>query len=248
MKSTLAKLNKKEPVTIVAIGDSTSILGSHTKGRMNWFNYLHVGLAETYGDGFIYSINSSFCGATVEQELKRIDRDVCRWDPDLVIISLGIGDSNGGLSRLDKFKDEYREMVSIIREKTGSEILIRVHIPRVFGFGYNIDSRNLLPEDIVPGQAWPGNDKAVEVYAETLVSLSIELNCACCDHYSLWKSKKFHFGHPQFDPQGLCCRYFDTIHPNAQGHLAFYREIASLFKLKKYFYYEEVEKNDTILF
>lgn len=242
MKRTLEKLRKKEPVTIVAIGDSISVLSSLTKGHLNWFGYLHIGLADRYGDGFIYSINSSFCGAAVEPELPRLERDVLRWKPDLVIISFGTNDSGGKSALLGKFKDNYCKMVGIIRQQCGSEIFIRVPVPSTWGFGYATNGKSMLPEGAEPGQAWAGGEKEVEIYASAVVELAKELDCAYCDHYQLWQKKKFEFDQPAYNPQGLCCRYFDTVHLNDQGHLAVYRDLAPLFGLRKYFFYEEVSE------
>jgi lysophospholipase L1-like esterase len=240
MQKTLTKLKQQKPVTIVAVGDSTSVLSSLTRGQHNWFNYLHIGLAETYGDGIIYSINSSFCGGTVKQELSRLDRDVLRWNPDLVIISFGTNDAEGGEKNLETFKHDYRQMVSRIREICGSEILIRVHVPQVWGFGYSWEGKDLLPPGAEPGKPWPGKNATLDLYAREMVSLSKELKCDCCDHYHRWKEKNFPFKQPAYNPQGLCCRFLDILHPNAQGHLAMYRELAPLFGISKYFFYEEV--------
>jgi lysophospholipase L1-like esterase len=234
MENTLEKLRKQEPVTIVAIGDSTNVLCMHTKGRLPWLGYLHMALAETYGDGFIYTINSSFCGGTVRVELERLERDVLRFHPDLTIIGFGINDSGGGLEELENFRKNYREMVRRIRE-VGSEVLVRVHAPFVNQWGYS------LPEGAEPGKAWDGPDNHRALYARALVELAKELGCQCCDHYSKWKQKSFPFKQPQYNPQGLCCRYVDTVHPNMQGHLAFFRDLAPLFGVPKYFVWEEVE-------
>lgn len=61
---TLQKLRNQEPVTIVNIGDSTSVVTHATHGRHNWFTYLNEALWETYGDGFITMINTAKCGTS----------------------------------------------------------------------------------------------------------------------------------------------------------------------------------------
>ena len=41
-------------------------------------------------------------------------------------------------------------------------------------------------------------------------------------------------------PQWLRMRMADTVHPNAQGHLAIFRELAPVFRVPRYFPWEEV--------
>jgi lysophospholipase L1-like esterase len=235
MRKTLEKLQIQSPVTIVSVGDSNNVIAGHTKGHFNWFHHLQLALCETYGDGFIYTINSAVCGNTVAKQLARMEQDILRFKPDLVIASFGINDQVMGISRLEEFKKSYREFVDRLRHESEAEILLRTPAPKVFGSGYG----EALPSGARPGVAWAGENEEIELYARAIVELGHELDCIVCDHFSAWvghTSPPIKLTHSY---QGLSCRYADTLHLNAQGHLAMFRELAPHFNVSQRFTYEE---------
>ena len=166
MNKTFEKLRAKSPVTIVAVGDSNNVICGHTKGRFNWFHHLHLGLCETFGDGFIYMINSAVCGNTVTKQLTRMEQDILRFKPDLVIASFGINDQGMGLGRIDEFRENYRAFIHQV-QGVGAELLLRtpyrgdtgmvfvsgrmVHDNFQAGNPWEIGLRQFLPEAAVEG-------------------------------------------------------------------------------------------------
>jgi lysophospholipase L1-like esterase len=235
MKNSLKKLQTQEPFTMVSVGDSNNVIAGHTKGHFNWFHYIQLALCETYGDGFIYSINSATCGNTVAKQLPRLEQDILRFRPDLVIASFGINDQKMGIERLEEFRSSYREFVRRVRKDSGAEILLRTPAPKVFGSGYG----EALPPAAAPGVAWAGENGVIGLYARAIVDLGHELNCVVCDHYSAWVGYKSPAVKLTHSYQGLSCRYADTLHLNAQGHLAMFRELAPCFHVPARFTYEE---------
>ena len=235
MKKTLAKLKNSEHVTVVAFGDSNTEITFHTAGRMNWVGLLDEAIFETYGNGVCTIVNSGKCGSSCQEGLERLDRDVIRYDPDLVILAFGMNDATFGMEYLPKFKSEVEEIVNIICRECGSEILVRTPNPVVTVNGLP------LPEGAVsPGKAWQEPEHFLEEYSQALVETAENLKCPVVDHYSLWKDKQFHAEHPVADPNCLWPRMSDPIHPGFLGHLMFFRELAELFDVPKYFPWEEV--------
>src|SRR5689334_25221040 len=98
MKQLLEKLKHKEPVTIVALGDSNTELTWHTAGRLNWVGLLQYALFEKLGSNHAMVINAGRCGDTAVGALVRLDRDVIRFQPDLVIVAFGMSDAGQGES------------------------------------------------------------------------------------------------------------------------------------------------------
>jgi len=234
MKRTLAKLEAGRHVTIVAFGDSITEVTFHTRGHMNWVSLLAEAIFETYGNGACTLINAGKCGSSFAEGLTRLDRDVLRFRPDLVILAFGMNDAGAGLAGLDAFGAAVREMVQRIRGACDSEILIRTPNPVV--------TVNGLPppaEQPAPGRPWPSPDRPLGAYAEALVALAGELECAVVDHHTLWSRKRFSVKHPVADPTGLWLRMGDAIHPGYLGHLAFFRELAPLFGVPRHFPWEE---------
>ena len=75
--------------------------------------------------------------------------------------------------------------------------------------------------------------------SEAIVDLGRESGSVICDHYAAWMKQEFPAVQPTHSYQGIVCRYTDTLHLNAQGHLAMFRELAPHFGIPKHFTYEE---------
>lgn len=225
MKRLLEKLRRKEQVTIVALGDSNTELTWHTAGRLNWVGLLHEALFETYGRNLVMMINAGRCGDTAATALARLDRDVIRFQPNLTIISFGMNDAGSGPAKLNEFANAIRQIVDTLRARTGGEILLRTPNPVVVGPQPN------PPADAVFGQEWPGLHQGL--YARRLVELALELDCPVVDHYTLWTTAENRDQQRLEKTNHLCLRMADPVHPNALGHLYFFRELARLFEVSQ---------------
>lgn len=235
MENTLAKLERAEHVTIVALGDSITEVTFQTRGALNWVGLLAEAIFEKYGNGVCTLINSGKCGSTYEESLGRLDRDVLRFNPDLVLLALGMNDAGDGAAGIAAFKGRVRETVRRIRERCGSEILVCTPNPIV-----TVNGQPLPAGQTLPGRAWDPPERPVGLYAAALAEVSRETGCALADHYRAWTSRTFAPALPVADPTGLWPRMGDGIHPGRLGHLAFFRELAPLFRVARYFPWEEI--------
>lgn len=236
LERSLAKLAAGEQLTIVVLGDSIADVTFHTRGHMNWVSLLQEALFETYGCGVCLMINAAQCASTCRDALSRLERDVLRFSPDLVIIAYGMNDAIGGVDQLENFRTQLRALVGTIQARCGSEILLATPNPVV-----TVHGLPLPPEQPAPGKAWNPVRRPLDCYAAAIVAMAQELDCAVVDHYTAWTTRQFHVKHPVADPTGLWPRMADAIHPGSRGHLAFFRELAPLFGVAKYFPWEEVE-------
>lgn len=237
MRRTIAKLRDGKHVTIVALGDSITEITFHTRGKMNWVGLLSEAIFETYGNGVCTMINSGKCASSYEEAFSRLDRDVLRYQPDLVILAFGMNDSGQDLEGLEGFKQQVREMAGRIREACGSEILIRTPNPVV-----SVNGVPWPPGISAAGMVWDPPNHPLKEYAEALVEVGSELECPVVDHYRLWTEKAFKVQQPVADAQALWPRMGDAIHPGYLGHVAFFREMAPLFGVEKYFPWEDVDE------
>ena len=239
MERTLAKLHAGQHVTIVAFGDSNTELTFHTRSHLNWVGLLSEAIFETYGNGVCTLINSGKCGSSYREGLTRLERDVLRYEPDLVILALGMNDATRGMAELGTFKGEVREVIRRIRTACKGELLICTPNPVVTVHGVPLPA-----EQPAPGKAWESPDRPLKQYAAALVEIAGDMDCPVVDHYSLWTKKRYAAMQPVADPTGLWPRMGDAIHPGFLGHLALFRELAPLFEVSKYFPWEEVEPKD----
>src|ERR1041384_2891503 len=125
MKKTIDKLKRGQHVTIVAFGDSNTAETFHTRGHMTWPSLLAEAIFEAYGTGVCTMINTSVCGTGFGDSIARLERDVYRFKPDLVIVCFGVGAANHGLEKLDLVMDGMRQLIRAIQQNCGCEILVR---------------------------------------------------------------------------------------------------------------------------
>ena len=241
LTQTVAKLARGQHVTLVALGDSITEITFHTRGHMNWVGLLAEGVFGTYGNGVCTLVNAGKCGSSYAEALTRLDRDVIRYAPDAVIIAFGMNDATQGAAGLPDFRRQVRECVNRIRQRCGSEILIRTPNPVVTVHGVPLPK-----EQPRPGRPWDSLERPLGLYAAALVDLGKELDCPVVDHYTLWTTRMFTVKHPVADPTGLWPRMGDAIHPGYLGHLAFYRELAPCFCIPRYLPWEEVDEAATL--
>jgi acyl-CoA thioesterase I len=230
---TLEKLKSGIHTTVVALGDSNTELTFHTRGRLNWVGLLAEAIFEIYGNGVCTMINSGKCASNFPDAYARLEQDVLRFDPDLVIIALGMNDSYGAAAHLGTFRQNVRQVVTAIQQNNNADVILCTPNPVV-----TVNGLPPPPEQQVPGKPWETAAHPVKLYAEALVELAGELDCAVVDHYALWCAETFSVTQPVADPNGLWMRMSDAIHPGPLGHLALYRALAPLLELPRRFSWE----------
>ena len=213
MDRLLAKLDKGAQVTIVALGDSNTELTFHTKGHLNWCYLLQEALLEKYGPNRVIMIDAGCCGEGARGGLARLDRDVLRFSPDLVIICYWDGNM-----------EDMKQIIQKIRAAGKAEILLRTPNPMV------APNMPAVTPAVMAGQEWPGTGK--DEVARKIVALGKELNIPVVDHYRSWmEADSSHHGPPSVNPNKLWMRMSDASHPGEVGHVAFYRDLAPFFGL-----------------
>lgn len=234
IQTTINKLKNGIHVTIVALGDSITANTLHNRGHMNWVSLLDEAIFETYGEAICTIINSGIPGTSYSTALKRLDRDVLRFDPDLVIIALGMNDGFKGNIYLPEFRKEVRKTIKIIRAKCKSDILIMTPNPIVS------DTGGHWSESMSPGEVYDLDSRHDE-YSKALCEIANKENCAIVDHYSAWKDVVFldKLKAKEMEYQyKLWPRMANSTHPGPLGHLVFYRELSDVLGLPKYFSWE----------
>jgi lysophospholipase L1-like esterase len=187
---------------------------------------LQEALFETYGRNRARIINAGLCGDTATGALARLEEDALRFQPDLVIIGFGLNDA-GSEASLPAFESSMRELISRARE-SGAEVLLRTPNPIV------VSNQPSQPPAHRPGREWPGT--VVGLFARKIVELGEELGCPVVDHYRAWMEAES--DERMEDANHLWLRMSDAWHPNAVGHLWFFREMAGVFRVRERFGWE----------
>jgi lysophospholipase L1-like esterase len=159
-KKTIAETLSGKSITLVALGDSNTGINHWTHGELNWLSLLACLLACNYRTCFpdgCTIINSGRSGDTATGGLARLQKDVLRFSPDLVII--GFGTNDAAISdNLEKFRKDMRSMILQLKN-VGCEILLRTPPPVV-----NMNDGSELLE--IPGQ--PGSIRDIAAYAKEI--------------------------------------------------------------------------------
>ena len=103
----------KEPVRIVCFGDSITGVYYHTGGRRAWCDMLGIALQKLYPKAKVEMFNAGISGNTTSAGLKRIERDVLKRKPHLVVVMFGMNDC--GRKRPDVFAQNLRTIVQSCR-------------------------------------------------------------------------------------------------------------------------------------
>ena len=75
---------------------------------------------------------------------------------------------------------------------------------------------------------------------EPVTIVNIGDSTSVVTHATHGRHNWFTYKNEAANPQNLCMRMMDTVHPNAIGHLALFRELAPTFEVPLFFPWEEV--------
>jgi lysophospholipase L1-like esterase len=132
--------------------------------------------------------------------LKRLERDVLRYNPDLVSINFGLNDLAQRIEKED-FEKTLKEIIKKIKGKNPhTEILLL--------------TTSLVSNNLANAYA--------KRYNEVIRKIAQEYNLGLVDIYKAWK-RKLEFG-------ALPEKYMtDFAHPNEEGHKIFCEELMKFF-------------------
>ncbi len=120
LKKTLNKLNKGQPLTIVALGDSLTHGWMVEKG---YIDFLQEMLPKKYPMSKISMINQGIPGDTALGGMYRTDSEVLYHDPDLVFIQFALNDAFSNHSP-ETYKQNIQSIVEKIQNSSEAEIML----------------------------------------------------------------------------------------------------------------------------
>ena len=193
-----AKLAGGQPVKIVCFGDSITGVYYHTGGRRSWCDLLGIALTRIIPQAQIEMINAGASGHDTDAGLKRMETDVLRHAPDLVVVMFGMNDVRSLTPVV--FRNNLRTMVQRARDG-GAEVMLMT--PNAIG-----------PDDPVRPPA------RLDEYVKIVREVGRELELPVVDTHSIYAAIK------ATDPAAWQRLMSDTIHPNLRGHRLFAEAVA----------------------
>ena len=232
----LAKRNnnmlEEKPVTIAFLGDSVTqgCFELYMEGE-NGFNTVFEPqnsyvenvkriLQYLFPMAQINVINAGISGGNTDSALKRIDRDVIKFLPDLTVVCLGTNDCTAGIDGLQEYLDNLKSIFEKLNN-VGTEIVfltphtINDHVSK------KIQSKVLI--DLAEQFAKNNSEGVVDCYYDNAKRVCKEYNVKVCDCYSIWKN----LNKKGVNTTELLCNQLN--HPSREMHWLFAHELVKTF-------------------
>lgn len=193
-----SKIVEGLPVKIVCFGDSITGVYYHTGGRRSWCDLLGIALTRTFPHARVEMINAGVSGNDTDAALKRMEKDVLRHTPDLVVVMFGMNDVRSLTPVV--FRNNLQTIVQRARGG-GAEVMLMT--PNAIG-----------PEDPVRPSA------RLDEYVRIVRDVGRKLELPVVDTHSVYAEIM------AADPAAWQRLMSDTIHPNLRGHRIFAEEVA----------------------
>jgi lysophospholipase L1-like esterase len=163
---TLRLLRAKEPVKVIAFGDSITAGGEASRESLRYPNRYAAYLRQAFGDDRVTLENGATGGDTTRNGLARLEEKVLTRHPDLVLVAFGMNDHNIGSVPVDEFAANLRSIVTQIRQKTGAEVILLSTFP--------------------PNPLWHYSSHRMGDYAAATERVAAEMRVPYADVYDVW--------------------------------------------------------------
>lgn len=175
-------LEENGPITIVAFGDS--ITHGALNGSMNYetvyWNLLKQKINRLRDYVPVNVINAGIGGTTAMKSLGRLESQVLRHMPDLVIVSFGLNDVN---RPLEEYLSSLEEIFRRCKEN-GSDVIF---MTQCMLNTYVAEGTPTEYIEYAHKTAEYQNSGKVDLYFSSAVKLAHSMNVDVCDCYSAWK-------------------------------------------------------------
>ena len=175
-------LSQLGPINIVIFGDSVShgAVNGYIDYENVYWNKLKKKLNQFRDYVPVNMINASIGGTTAKQSLPRLNDQVLKHDPDLVIVCFGLNDVNGPIN---DYLDSLRQIFKQCRENNVNVIFMTPNMlnTRVVDdtpaqhYNYAIKTANLQ------------NNGTMDKYIFAAIEVAQSEGVSVCDCYSKWK-------------------------------------------------------------
>ena len=147
--------------------------------------YLKKILAMLYPSVPVNIINAGISGSNAVQGYKRLERDVLRYNPDLVIVCFGLNDSGKGEDGIKEYTDALEKIFNDVRN-SGAEVIFMT--PNMMNTSISphiiCDCIKAVAQNVQSIQ----NDGILDKYMEAAKKVCLRLNVTVCDCYEKWKT------------------------------------------------------------
>lgn len=170
------------PINIVVLGDSVShgaVIDNIDYENVYW-NLLKKKLNQFRDYIPVNMINASIGGTTAKEALPRLEKQVLRHEPDLIIVCFGLNDVNGTLEEyLDSLRTIFTKCIS-----SKSDVIFLT--PNMLNT-YVADDTPVQHIAYAHITARMQNEGRMDEFIYAAIDLARNMNVPVCDCYSKWK-------------------------------------------------------------
>lgn len=140
-----------------------------------------------YPEAPINIINAGICGDTAEGGLKRLDRDVLSYNPDLLVVCYGLNDANDTQNGIEAYCESLKAIFRKAKE-SGAEVIFLTPNLRTEKCDRNVGEK--LIKDAWEANAENERNGWLKRYMEEAKRVCCELNVPVCDCNMIWQMLK----------------------------------------------------------
>ncbi len=129
-------------------------------------------------------INAGISGDNATHALTRLERDVIKFSPDLVVVCFGLNDCGKGLEGIDEYKNSLSEIFDRLKNADCEVIFMT---PNIMCTELSCHLTDDMLKDIAQNVAKRQNDGVLDAYIDAAKSVCITKNVKVCDCYAKWK-------------------------------------------------------------
>ncbi|MBQ8295119.1 MAG: GDSL family lipase [Clostridia bacterium] len=184
-----------EPVTIAFLGDSVTqgcfecYLTSPTSLQtvFDYPNAYSTRVREMfnllYPNAQVNIVNSGISGDNATNGFSRLERDILRFNPDLVVVGFALNDSCSGADGLERYKNSIRSILETLQAK-GIECILLT--PNMMNTNTSCHLRDELFIRLAKQFAEVQNSGMLTAYVDAEKAIANELGVPVCDVYAKW--------------------------------------------------------------
>ncbi|MFG1912268.1 SGNH/GDSL hydrolase family protein [Kribbella sp. NPDC048928] len=187
--SVAGRLATGAPLTWLFTGDSVTAGEQHTYGHRDFSQLFEERIRYELGRGTDTVVNTAKSGWTADVLARMLDHAVLRWNPDLVIVGLGLNDCHDGEAGRDRFRMRYADVVDRIIAAGAHPVL-------------------QTPNGVLPSSP-EARTGALPGYAEDIRALATARGCTLIDHQLVWTRAE----------RATQAWISEGCHPNGYGHI-----------------------------
>lgn len=168
MAAVRAKLEAGGPFKIASYGDSITAGGEASRPEFRFQQRFATYLGRRFRNAQVEVQDVSISGYASRQGIDWFDKYMGTVDkPDLALVGWGMNDHNKGNTEPEVFRANLVELVKMIRERKGAEVILFSAFP--------------------PNDHWVHSTHRMDQYAEATRQAALETGCAYVDVFSTWQ-------------------------------------------------------------